>query len=63
MRSAPSGERCVRETLDTLGPPDVTIGHIYRGIIPFVLLQIVGLVIVFEFPKIVTWLPAVAYAN
>ncbi|MEJ6404903.1 TRAP transporter large permease [Yoonia sp. 2307UL14-13] len=44
-------------------PPGVTIGHIYRGIIPFVLLQLLGLFIVFEFPQLVTWLPAVAYAN
>ncbi len=44
-------------------PPGVTIGHIYRGIIPFVMLQLLGLFIVFEFPTLVTWLPAVAYAN
>ena len=44
-------------------PPDVTLGHIYKGVIPFVLLQLTGLAIVFEFPSIVTWLPAVAYAN
>ena len=44
-------------------PPGVTIGHIYRGIVPFVALQILGLVIVFAFPKIVTWLPAMAYGN
>lgn len=44
-------------------PPGVTIGHIYRGIIPFVALQLLGLVIVFAFPKIVTWLPAMAYGN
>ncbi|MCI4664973.1 MAG: TRAP transporter large permease subunit [Neomegalonema sp.] len=44
-------------------PPGVTIGHIYRGIIPFVLLQLTGLAIVFLFPTIVTWLPAAAYAK
>lgn len=44
-------------------PPGITIGHIYRGIIPFVLLQLLGLIIVFQFPKIVTWLPAIAYGN
>ena len=44
-------------------PPGVTIGHIYRGIIPFVALQLPGLVIVFAFPKIVTWLHAMAYGN
>ena len=44
-------------------PPGVTIAHIYKGVIPFVLLQILGLFIVFEFPALVTWLPSVAYGN
>jgi tripartite ATP-independent transporter DctM subunit len=44
-------------------PPGVTLGHIYRGVIPFVLLQLTGLAIVFMIPSIVTWLPAVAYGN
>ena len=44
-------------------PPGVTIGHIYKGVIPFVSLQILGLIIVFNYPALVTWLPAIAYAN
>ena len=44
-------------------PPGVTLAHIYRGVIPFVLLQVLGLIIVFQIPALVTWLPAVAYAN
>lgn len=44
-------------------PPDISLGHVYRGIIPFVILQLIGLTIVFVFPKVITWLPAVAYAN
>ncbi|MDU8944817.1 TRAP transporter large permease [Ovoidimarina sediminis] len=44
-------------------PPGVTLGHIYRGIIPFVILQLIGLFIVFEFPALTTWLPSVAYAD
>jgi TRAP-type mannitol/chloroaromatic compound transport system permease large subunit len=44
-------------------PPDVTLGHIYRGVIPFVLVQLFGLFIVFEIPALVTWLPAIAYGN
>ncbi|MEM6728022.1 MAG: TRAP transporter large permease subunit [Pseudomonadota bacterium] len=42
-------------------PPGVTIAHIYRGIIPFVLLQLMGLSIVFAYPALTTWLPSVAY--
>ncbi|MEP3296667.1 MAG: TRAP transporter large permease subunit [Pseudoruegeria sp.] len=44
-------------------PPEVTLGHIYRGVIPFVLLQLFGLGLVFAFPALTTWLPAVAYGN
>ncbi len=44
-------------------PPDISLSHIYRGIIPFVLLQITGLLIVFFIPELTTWLPAVAYGK
>ncbi|MEJ5219316.1 TRAP transporter large permease subunit [Cognatishimia sp. D5M38] len=44
-------------------PPEVTLGHIYKGVIPFVLLQLLGLGIVFVFPELTTWLPALAYGN
>jgi len=38
-------------------PPSVTMGHIYRGIIPFVILQVVGLALVIGFPELALWLP------
>jgi TRAP-type mannitol/chloroaromatic compound transport system permease large subunit len=44
-------------------PPGVTLGHIYKGVVPFVLLQLLGLAIVFSFPSLTTWLPSVAYGN
>lgn len=44
-------------------PPNISLSHIYRGIIPFVLLQITGLLIVFFVPELTTWLPAVAYGK
>ncbi|MCG6909547.1 MAG: TRAP transporter large permease subunit [Deltaproteobacteria bacterium] len=47
--------------LKAVTPPEVTTGHIYRGIIPFVLVQIIGLAIVVFFPKLATWLPRVVY--
>jgi tripartite ATP-independent transporter DctM subunit len=40
-----------------VAPPEVTTGDIYRGVIPFVILQIIALVLVFLFPGISTWLP------
>jgi len=40
-----------------VAPKEVTTGHIYRGIIPFVLIQVVGLSILWAFPAIVTVIP------
>lgn len=38
-------------------PEGVTVGDIYRSVIPFVILQLIGLVVCIAFPPIVTWLP------
>lgn len=40
-----------------VAPPEVTTGQIYRGVVPFVGIQILALVILAIFPDIVTWLP------
>ncbi|MCB1340476.1 MAG: TRAP transporter large permease subunit [Pseudooceanicola sp.] len=40
-----------------VAPPEVTTGHIYRGIIPFVIIQVAGLAILWLFPNIVTIVP------
>ena len=40
-----------------VAPPSVTTAHIYRGIIPFVLIQVAGLAILWMFPAIVTIVP------
>lgn len=42
-------------------PKEITLGDIYRGIIPFVVLQMLGVAIISIWPELVTWLPAVAY--
>ncbi len=44
-----------------VAPDGVTIGDIYKGVIPFILLQVIALAIVFNFQQIVTWLPGIAY--
>lgn len=41
-----------------VAPPEVKIQQIYRGIVPFVLLQVVGLTLVIVFPEIALWLPS-----
>ena len=38
-------------------PPQVKLGEIYRGIVPFVILQLSGLAACIAFPDIVLWLP------
>ena len=40
-----------------VAPPSVTTGHIYRGVVPFVIIQVVGLLILALFPGIVTIVP------
>jgi tripartite ATP-independent transporter DctM subunit len=41
-------------------PPGVTMTDVYRGMYPFVALQLVGLVLCIYFPSIVLWLPNLA---
>ena len=45
--------------LKGVSPPGVTTEHIYKGIIPFVVLQLIALLIVTLLPAAATWLPAV----
>jgi tripartite ATP-independent transporter DctM subunit len=42
-----------------VAPASVSTGQIYRGVIPFVLLQILAIIILFAFPQLVLWLPGV----
>ncbi|SFZ86618.1 TRAP transporter, DctM subunit [Devosia enhydra] len=44
-----------------VAPPRVTTGMIYRGVIPFVGLQLVAVALLFIFPPIATWLPRLIY--
>ncbi len=43
-------------------PPGIKLTDIYKGVVPFIGLQLVALVLIFIFPEIVTWLPAKVYA-
>lgn len=46
--------------LKGVAPSGVTTGHIYRGILPFVALQVLALLVLVFFPGIVNWLPNAA---
>ncbi len=46
-----------------VAPPEYTMGHIYRGILPFVAIQMVAIGIIIMFPGLVTWLPKVFFGS
>ncbi len=46
-----------------VAPPEVKTSHIYRGVIPFVAIQIFALVLLALFPELVTWLPGRIYGT
>lgn len=41
-----------------IAPPEIKTSDIYKGIIPFVCLQVIGLILLAVFPGLATWLPA-----
>ena len=43
--------------LKAAAPPEVGMKQIYRGIIPFVLIQVVALIVIMLFPEVTLWLP------
>jgi TRAP-type mannitol/chloroaromatic compound transport system permease large subunit len=43
--------------LKGVAPPEVTIKDIYKGVVPFILLQGITLVLVFLYPQLALWLP------
>ena len=43
--------------LKAVSPPEIKLSHIYKGITPFVLIQIIVLALIISFPNAVLWLP------
>lgn len=46
-----------------VAPEGYTMTHVYKGIVPFVLLQILGMLILVVFPQLVTWLPNIFFGG
>jgi tripartite ATP-independent transporter DctM subunit len=44
-----------------VAPKEITTQHIYRGVIPFVIIQLFAVGLTFVYPQLVTWLPQVMY--
>jgi tripartite ATP-independent transporter DctM subunit len=47
--------------LKGVAPPSVTLNQIFAGMVPFMLIQVVALVLLYVFPAIGMWLPSVLY--
>jgi len=43
--------------LKAAAPPEVRMQQVYRGIVPFVVIQLVALILIAIFPAITLWLP------
>lgn len=40
-----------------ISPPEITLRHMFRGVVPFIILQLICLAIVAWYPALVLWLP------
>jgi tripartite ATP-independent transporter DctM subunit len=46
-----------------VAPPEYTMGDVYRGILPFVMIQVIALASLVLFPQIITYLPDVFFGR
>lgn len=44
--------------LRAISPPEIKLKHMYKGVIPFILLQLLTLALILAFPGLALWLPA-----
>jgi tripartite ATP-independent transporter DctM subunit len=49
--------------LRAIAPVELRLADMYRGVVPFIVLQVVTFIIVFTFPEVALWLPRVFYGN
>lgn len=49
--------------LKGVAPTDIKATTIYKGVVPFIALQLIGLLLIFFFDEIVTWLPRRVYGS
>ncbi len=47
--------------LKGVAPPEIKLSDIYKGVAPFIILQLIGLLAVAFWPQLVIWLPYIAY--
>ncbi|MGR9101102.1 MAG: TRAP transporter large permease [Gammaproteobacteria bacterium] len=44
-----------------VAPPQLTTGQIYKGVVPFIVLQLFMLAVLAYWPELATWLPSIIY--
>jgi TRAP-type mannitol/chloroaromatic compound transport system permease large subunit len=49
--------------LKGIAPPEMTIYDIYKGVVPFILLQWIALILCILIPDIILWLPKFAFGE
>ena len=42
-------------------PPEITTGMIYQGVVPYILLQVLAILIIWTMPSLATWLPRMVF--
>ena len=40
-----------------IAPPEITLKHMYKGVVPFLVIQVIAMAIVMAFPQTALWLP------
>jgi TRAP-type mannitol/chloroaromatic compound transport system permease large subunit len=46
-----------------VAPPELKTQSIYKGVVPFILIQVAMLVLLAIYPELATWLPSVIYGD
>jgi TRAP-type mannitol/chloroaromatic compound transport system permease large subunit len=46
-------------TMKGVAPPQVRMGHIFQGVLPYILMSLIVLGLVFFVPAVAVWLPKV----
>ncbi|HEY0491735.1 MAG TPA: TRAP transporter large permease subunit, partial [Telluria sp.] len=47
--------------LKGVAPPHVTLNQIFMGMLPFMAIQVIGIILLYTFPAIGLWLPQLLY--
>ncbi len=47
--------------LQGICPPEINLKHLYKGVVPFIIAQVIIMVTLFIWPELIIWLPATVY--